>query len=162
MTYQTEPLVDHTVREERPTLHYSAATGAFYDTSSWPHELPADAVEVSPEDHAALLGASAEGKMIRADGKGHPVAVEPPPPTTEALAAQARRRRDAEVSTWRWMIERHRDEIELDQPTTLSPAQFTALLLHVQALRDVPLLPGFPADFVWPALPSELAMENPQ
>ena len=41
--------------------------------------IPADAVEITLEHHAQLLAAQSEGKQIKADEQGGPVAVEPPP-----------------------------------------------------------------------------------
>ncbi|MFC5372894.1 phage tail assembly chaperone [Brevundimonas faecalis] len=134
-------------------IYFAPSTNAFYDLAVWSAPLPADAVQVSAEDYAAMLAAEATGLRRMADADGRPVAVAPPPPTSAELADQARRRRDAEVTAWRWMIERHRDEIELDQAATLTPAQFAALLAYVQALRDVPAQPGFPAAITWPTPP---------
>lgn len=57
-------------------LFYSAATGGFYDPAVHA-ELPADASEITPEQHAALLQAQAQGLVIvpAADGSGQPDAV---------------------------------------------------------------------------------------
>ena len=41
--------------------------------------IPSDAVEITLEQHAQLLAAQSEGKQIKADAQGKPVAVEPPP-----------------------------------------------------------------------------------
>ena len=40
------------------------------------------------------------------------------------------------------MRERHADELELGNGTTLTPEQYTALLTYIQALRDLPAQPG--------------------
>ena len=48
-------------------------------------KIPADAMEITVEDHAALLAAQSEGKIIQADIDGKPIAAEPPPPTPEQI-----------------------------------------------------------------------------
>lgn len=136
------------------TVFFSPSTGAFYDDAFWEAPLPADASEVSAEDHAALLEAASTGKIIQAGPDGAPVAVDAPAPPIEALAERARRRRDAEIAGLRWMIDRHRDEAELGRPHTLSADAYAALLNHVQALRDVPAQPGFPNAIDWPVWPA--------
>lgn len=54
-------------------------------------KIPADAVEITSEQHAALLEGQTHGKRIEADADGRPVLVTPPAPTLDALkeAAQA-------------------------------------------------------------------------
>ncbi len=138
------------------TLFFSAATGAFYDDGLWTADLPADVVEVAPEDHAALMAAVSTGKIIQAGPAGAPVAVDPPAPSLETLAAWARRRRDAEIAALRYLVERHRDELALGLTTTLTAEDFLLVLQHIQALRDVPEQSGFPSDVDWPVLPPEL------
>ncbi|WEK38686.1 MAG: phage tail assembly chaperone [Candidatus Brevundimonas colombiensis] len=136
------------------TIFYSPSTGAFYDDAFWDAPLPDDATEVSAEDHAALLEASSLGKVIQAGPDGAPVAVDAPAPPFETLAQRVRRRRDAEIADLRWMIDRHRDETEMERTTTLSADAYAALLDHIQALRDVPAQADFPDAIDWPVLPA--------
>lgn len=70
----------------------------------------------------------------------------PLPPTTEELFDKLRSFRDARLSAVRWMRERHADELELGNGTSLTPEQYTALLTYIQALRDLPSQPGAPWD----------------
>lgn len=134
----------------------------FIDSDLWPHDLPEIPVPVSPEDHARILDELSTGRILSADEAGQPITVEAPPPSAEALASAARRRRDAEIVAVRWLLDRDADEAALELPRTLTPAQIVTIRQHVQALRDVPEQPGFPAVIDWPALPSELntATEN--
>lgn len=53
---------------------YAKSTGGFYDPEINTN-IPADAVEITELDHAALLAAQAVGKIIKADAEGKPVAV---------------------------------------------------------------------------------------
>jgi hypothetical protein len=67
-------------------MKYSPSTNGFYHPDIHGNSIPADAVAVSPEEHAALLAAQARGQIIRPDENGCPVAVTPaaPPAPTRA------------------------------------------------------------------------------
>lgn len=143
------------------TLFYSSETNGFYDDALWPHALPADAVEVTAEQHLALLAAASEGRQIAAADDGRPVDVAAAAPSAEAVAASVRRQRDTAIADVRWMIERHTDEVALGVAPSLSSAEFIALLQHVQALRDVPSQSGFPAAITWPEPPAFITTQEP-
>ncbi len=64
---------------------YSQNSGGFYSTDIHDSAIPADAVAISAEDHAALMEAQSQGRVIRADAEGRPVAVDPVP-SAEDLA----------------------------------------------------------------------------
>lgn len=51
-------------------------------------KIPADAVEISAAEHAALLAAQSAGQIIQADAGGKPIAADPPPPTPEQIEAE--------------------------------------------------------------------------
>lgn len=76
-----------------------------------------------------------------------------PQPTTEDLANQARNKRDSLIEETQWLVQRHRDQIEVAEPTTLTSDQYKALLTYRQDLRDVPTQSGFPSNIVWPSYP---------
>ncbi len=65
---------------------FSKYTGGFYDAEIHAR-IPDDVVEISAEQHAALLAAQGCGKIIVGDADGAPIAVDPPPPTPEQIAA---------------------------------------------------------------------------
>lgn len=60
------------------TLYYAASTSGFYDPAI-NALIPEDAKEITSENHAALLHAQGQGRVIQADANGYPVAVDPPP-----------------------------------------------------------------------------------
>ena len=64
---------------------YSKTTKGFYDPKIHGSSIPADAVEITTEEHAALLDGQCQGKLITADGDGRPVLQDQPPITGNAL-----------------------------------------------------------------------------
>lgn len=56
-------------------IFFAGTTGGFYNTAIHFDNIPADAVEISTEEHAALLQGQSEGKAISADADGFPVLV---------------------------------------------------------------------------------------
>ena len=138
------------------TFAFSPGTRAFYDPASWPHDLPDDVVEVSKADHARLMSELSEGRELAIGPDGYPVTAKPTAPTSEQLASIARRRRDDEIASILWLIERHRGELSLQLTTTLTDEDYLLVHQYVQDLRDVPEQDAFPTDIVWPSLPIEL------
>jgi len=68
--------------------YFAKSTGGFYDSVIHGDHIPTDAVEITADQHAALLAAQSAGQAISADGKGRPVAVDP---ATLITLDQARR-----------------------------------------------------------------------
>ncbi len=66
-------------------MFYSKSTGGFYDRAIHGDKIPTDAVEISDTEHAALLDAQSQGKIIQADKDGKPVAAEPPKPSADDI-----------------------------------------------------------------------------
>ena len=60
------------------TIYYSKSNQAFYDDQIH-SRLPEDAVEISPEQHTALLSGQSAGQVIMPGKDGKPVLAEQPP-----------------------------------------------------------------------------------
>lgn len=101
-------------------------------------------VEIDPDRHRELLAAGSAGQLIRPGTDGQPEIFEPTPPTDEALQARERSWRTTELARYEWVATRHRDELDLTVPTTLSAEQFAELLGYRQTLRDWPAAGAFP------------------
>ena len=80
-------------------MHYSKSTGGFYIRDIHGDNIPADAVEISAETHAALLEAQSSGQLITTDESGHPIAIDPPQPVRTKVALLG------EAATKRWQVE---------------------------------------------------------
>lgn len=125
------------------SIHYSAATGGFYDDTI--HEaLPGDAMLISAGQYRKLLDGQMQGLMIGPDDTGAPVLLQPTPPTQEQLLAAMRAERDRglRASDWTQMA---------DSP--LSSAAREEWRLYRQALRDLPATITNPASIDWPTPP---------
>lgn len=73
--------------------------------------------------------------------------------TQEEKAADVRAERDRRIDAIRWRIERYQTQAAAGLETTDTAEQYKAILLYVQALRDVPAQAGFPDAIEWPEEP---------
>jgi hypothetical protein len=75
-------------------MYYAQSTGGFFDVAIHGKNIPADAVKITQEDHAALLAGQVRGKEIAADKNGHPVLADPPKPSAEQIWSLIKAKRD--------------------------------------------------------------------
>ena len=69
-------------------MFYSKTTGGFYTREIHGDNIAADAVEITVEEHQALIEGQSLGKRIVADENGRPILQDPPPPSPEQIVAQ--------------------------------------------------------------------------
>lgn len=69
-------------------MFYSKSTNGFYSREIHGDNIPADAVEITAEEHSALLEGQSQGKLIQADENGYPILADQPLPTPEQTLAQ--------------------------------------------------------------------------
>lgn len=69
-------------------MKYSKLTGGFYATEIHGLSTPADALDISNEEHAALLAGQSQGKRIVADATGKPILQDPPAKTLAQVKAE--------------------------------------------------------------------------
>lgn len=77
---------------------YSKSTGGFYDRAIHGDSIPEDAVEITDAEHASLLDAQSQGKIIQGDKDGKPVAVDPPKPSAADIWERIKAERDRRKS----------------------------------------------------------------
>ena len=78
--------------------------------------------------------------------------------STEAIEQKAdeiRAERDRRINAIRWRIERYQTQEAAGLETNDTEDYYRALLLYVQALRDIPEQAGFPDEVKWPEEPTE-------
>jgi hypothetical protein len=135
------------------TMLYSKTTNGFYLREMHGDAIPADAVEITDDEHQTLLDGQSAGKRITADADGRPMLSDPPPPTTDELAARVRRDRARRIVAVQWRVQRYEQQHALGRVPSETAETYAALLVYVQELRDVPQQPGFPATVTWPTEP---------
>ncbi|WP_256579600.1 phage tail protein [Pseudomonas sp. NC02] len=130
---------------------YSKSTGNLY-LAGVNKDIPNDAIEISDELVLSVIGNPAPGEVRAHDENGLPFLVDAPPPTVEHLASIER--------AWRLVtdgiINRHRDEVESGEETTLTMEQYRALQGCRQGLRSWPETPIFPDSTGRPVAPTWL------
>ena len=119
--------------------------------------MPSDAKEISEERYLEVLANPAPDKVRGHDADGLPILIDPPP---ESLAVLERAWRDGEILRVQWIRDRHRDERELNRPTTVTTEQFAALLDYMQDLRDWPEQSAFPLEASRPVPPDWIAEQT--
>lgn len=76
-----------------------------------------------------------------------------PEKPVEQKAAEVRSERDRRIDAIRWRIERYQTQKAAGLETTDTDEHYKAILLYVQALRDIPEQEGFPDAIEWPEEP---------
>lgn len=104
----------------------------------------------SNKQYADLAVYCMQNRLIIEDKGEYLEAVNPPEPTDEQKAAEARAERDRRIDAIRWRIERYQTQSAAGLETTDTAENYKAILLYVQALRDVPEQAGFPDAIEWP------------
>ena len=66
-------------------MFYSKSKNGFYSKQIHGNNIPADAVEITNEEHASLLDGQSNGKVITADENGYPVLTDPPKPQPKEI-----------------------------------------------------------------------------
>lgn len=90
-------------------MFYSKSTNGFYSRATHGDAIPADAVEITAEEHAALLEGQSQGKRIVADENGFPMLVDPPAPNEEELQVIKNQEARAYLSSTDWYVIRHQE-----------------------------------------------------
>lgn len=135
---------------------YSQSTGSTY-LEGVHATMPSDAIEISESVFLKVI-ANPDPTKVRSHNKnGLPVLIDRPLPTPEELAIPERRWRDAELSLTDSMVARHRDQVEAEAETTLTPDQYKALQAYRSGLRDWPETKGFPDSTKRPVTPDWLS-----
>ena len=106
-------------------------------------------VELTDEEHMALMDAQAEGKVIVFHEGAKPTLQDPPPPSDDDLAKAARQKRDALIAAIQWRIERYSQQKTLGIKTADTEEWYRSALAYVQHLRDIPEQQGFPKEILW-------------
>lgn len=135
---------------------YSPSTLGFYNTELHGREIPEDSVEIDVQTYETLKEWRQSNKTPKLTDTGQWIAIDPPAPSESDVAAYLRNERDKLIESTDWLVQRHRDEKDMNRPTTMSAEAFAELLEYRQTLRDFPVAEGFP-NLELPALPEGIA-----
>lgn len=82
----------------------SKTTRGFYDAAIHGANMPDDVVEITAEEHAALLEGQSNGKLIDFDEAGRPFLADPLSPTADQLQAQTNAEARAYLLSTDWYV----------------------------------------------------------
>lgn len=120
-------------------MFYSKTTNSFYDKEIHGDKIPDDAVEITAEEHAALMQGQTQGKVITFDEDGRPMLAEPTPPNDDALKAICKKQAMARLA------ESDFSELPSVRAAITNGAEFDAYRAAVRALAINPVTnPTFP------------------
>ena len=151
---------DFPAPENMHALQWHEGSGHIEWTDDINHPLTADAYEADVAPFVALW--EAEKARLNEEAAAAEAARIAEYNSPEARAARVRAERDRRLASCTWIIERHRDQLDNGEATTLSEEQYQAWQTYRQALRDLPQQPGFPWEgpddpaCPWPVKPQEL------
>jgi len=140
--------------------YFSPSTTAFFrsDIHGYPGDdyctLEGDAVEVSAELYEKMLDVRERGGRVVPGAGGIPKSAPPVALTEDERETKERVWRDAELQASDGVVTRHRDQLDVGSPTTLTAAQYGALQEYRARLRDWPEHKEFPDPSSRPIAPS--------
>ena len=133
---------DFPAPENMHALQWHEGSGHIEWTDDINHPLTPDDYEADVAPFVALW--KAERARLDEEAAGAEAARIAEYNSPEARAARVRAERDRRLASCTWIIERHRDQLDNGEATTLSEEQYQAWQTYRQALRDLPQQPGFP------------------
>lgn len=127
-------------------MFYSQFTNGFYDPAIHGAAIPADSIEITVEEHNALMQGQSEGKHIGADESGRPILIVPPPLTlAETVTAKK-----AALATYRY--DKEVGGLTLPNGMTVATDDRSKTLIagaRLDTMSDPTLLTNFKADSGW-------------
>lgn len=85
-------------------MFYAKSPNGFYTPEIHGANIPADAIEITAEAHAALLAGQSTGQRIVADAEGRPVLADPPAPTPAEIWERIKAERDRRTETGGYLV----------------------------------------------------------
>ncbi|WP_411564834.1 phage tail assembly chaperone [Pseudomonas shirazensis] len=126
----------------------------------YPGGLTGDAVGKASIELTEAEYRELAGQALALDVEGRPILASLVAPSNQQLESAERAWRDSELAAVAWLRDRHRDQMEINAPTTLTQDQYNELLLYMQALRDWPQSELFPSIEHRPIVPDWIADQS--
>lgn len=123
-------------------------------------DLVAEITSIDPTErfHESLIWIACDDSVMPGWLKVEGGFVEPPVSDADEETIE-REWRTVELMKSEWLVMRHRDELDMVRPQTLSEDAYTSLLAYRQQLRDWPLADQFPRSAHRPLAPDWLATQ---
>lgn len=129
----------------------SKTTRGFYDAAIHGDNMPADVVEITAEEHAAMMDGQSNGKLIDFDEAGRPFLADPIEPT----------RAEKEARAWDG-IKAERDRRTQDGGFHVGPNWFHSdTFSRTQHIALVTMGASIPAGLQWKAMSGEFVAMTP-
>lgn len=114
-------------------MFFSPTTSGFYSPEIHGSAIPADAVEITADEHVALLAGQSAGKRIVAGPGGRPVLADPPAPSPEQLQAARNAEALAYLASTDWYVIRQQETGEAIPADVLAARQAArAAVVHLE------------------------------
>lgn len=124
--------------------YYSKSTGSVY-LGNVHDTMPIDVVPFPDARYLEVIANPEPGKVRGHGEDGLPILIAPPAQTLVERSELERVWRNVEIESVKWLRERHRDQLDIGEDTTLTAEQFSELLTYIRNLRDWPQSPEFPS-----------------
>lgn len=129
-------------------MFYSKSNNGFYDSVIHGNAIPEDAVEITTEQHVALIQGQSEGKRIVADRNGCPMLTDPPQASITEIWEFIHQERDHRTNTSGYKVD---DKWFHSDPKSRN-----------QQLSLVLLGGNIPADLQWKTMDGSFVTMTPQ
>lgn len=137
------------------TVLFCPTTMGFYPTGLTGDAIGKDSIEVDYGEYELLAG-----QELVLNERNRPILKSSIAPTIEQLALEERAWRNAAIRSTEWLVNRHRDEVEIEIATTIPKDHYAQLLAYRQSLRDWPEARNFPSVTDRPVSPAWLSPET--
>ena len=120
--------------------------------------MPDDSIEITTDERTALLQAESSGKVlhIEFDKRGVTVPCEVQEKPEHEKYADLIDDRNKALSKTDWIINRHRDQKDLNKETTITEDEFLKVLQWQDDLRNLPQRYKTSDEWVWPTTPASI------
>lgn len=126
----------------------------FYQRAIHGDDIPKQALEITSEQYVEALAQRSQGQEVYLAESMDKLEYRKPVEAEEQKWTMIRAQRDFLLNEMSWLVERHREQLDLGVETTLSEARYKALLKYRQALRDLPASETDPEAIKWPKPPA--------
>lgn len=124
---------------------YSQLTNGFYSSEIHGSNMPADAVEITAEEHAALMAGQTAGQEIIADSEGRPVLTDHVQTAGEIAAALSAAAQTALGKSDLTILRCYESGVVVPAEWQAYRAALRAIVSGTSTETELPVMPEYPA-----------------